>query len=172
MKRILGVDPGSRITGYGILETRGSRIRLLDHGVVRTREREFTARLGEIFTGLAGVVEEWIPTEMAIENVFVHRNAASALKLGQARGAAICAGVQGGLAVSEYSPTEIKQAVVGTGRADKAQVQHMVTSLMGIDGKPQADAADAMAVALCHFHTSGTLARADSMNMRWGRRRR
>ncbi len=157
--RILGVDPGSRITGYALLDVDGQRLAAVDYGVVRTTDSPFAERLGEIFSGLSEVIAQGRPACLAIENVFVHRNAGSALKLGQARGAAICAAVQAGLPVSEYSPSEIKQAVVGTGRADKAQVQHMVSALLGLKAQPRADAADALAVAVCHGHVGATRAR-------------
>ncbi len=114
----------------------------------------FTERLGTIFRELTRIIHEYQPQTMAIENVFVSNNPASALKLGQARGAAICAGVIAGLPVAEYSPKEIKQATVGKGGAEKAQVQHMVKLLLSLQGRLQADAADALAVALCHAHAS------------------
>ena len=109
-------------------------------------------RLAEIFSSMSAIVSEYRPQQMAVEEVFVHRNPASALKLGQARGVAIAAAVAAGLPVAEYSPTLVKRTIVGTGRADKIQVQHMVCRLLSLDGTPQADAADALAVALCHHH--------------------
>ncbi len=150
MTRILGIDPGSRITGFGLVELSGQECRYLASGCLRLQAESFPLRLAEIFRGIARVIDEYAPDEFAIEQVFVQRNVASALKLGQARGAAICAGVQGGLEVSEYAPTEIKQAVVGQGRASKQQVQQMIGLRLGLPGLPQADAADALAVALCH----------------------
>jgi crossover junction endodeoxyribonuclease RuvC len=165
MLRIIGIDPGSRITGYGLIESDGVRTTHLFHGVLRLEGDELAPRLGQIFTGLSEVINEYQPEVMAIEQVFVSKNASSALKLGQARGAAICAAVHQGLSVAEYSPRGIKQAVVGSGRAEKAQVQHMVQMLLKLQKKPQADAADALAVALSHAHTSkiGTLKRANGM---------
>ncbi|MEJ2619857.1 MAG: crossover junction endodeoxyribonuclease RuvC [Candidatus Thiodiazotropha sp.] len=165
MIRIIGIDPGSRITGYGLIESDGVRTIHLFHGVLRLEADDLALRLGQIFTGITGVINEYQPEVMAIEQVFVAKNPSSALKLGQARGAAICAAVSQGLSVAEYSPRGIKQAVVGTGRAEKAQVQHMVQMLLKLQKKPQADAADALAVALSHAHTSkfGTLKRANGM---------
>ena len=154
--RILGIDPGSRFTGFGIIEVNGDRAVTVRHGVIKTGGGEFPQRLGVIFSGLCELIEECRPDEMAIENVFVSRNPGSALKLGQARGAAICAAISNGLAVSEYSPRSIKQAIVGRGAADKVQIQHMVTVLLRLPEKPAEDAADALAVALCHQHTQQT----------------
>jgi len=159
MTRILGIDPGSRITGYGIIELRDARPVYLTSGCIRVSSGPLAGRLHEIFSGVRAIVEEFTPTEAAIESVFMHRNADSALKLGQARGVAICAMVDAALAVSEYSPTQIKQAVVGRGNAAKEQVQHMVRALLGLPGAPQADAADALAAALCHVHTAQTAGR-------------
>lgn len=158
MGKILGIDPGSNITGYAVLE-HGAAPRLCDAGCIRLPARAFAVRLGLIFERLSEVIREHGPDEMAIEDVFMARNAASALKLGQARGAAICAGSSAGLAVSEYTPTQIKSAIVGRGRADKTQIQHMVGVLLGVSRHLQADAADAAAVALCHAHHSRTAAR-------------
>lgn len=159
MARILGIDPGSRVTGFGIIEQLGNRLTYVTSGCIRTRQRALPQRLHEIFTGLGEVIEQHTPDEAAIEQVFVMRNADSALKLGQARGAALCALMRDGLPVYEYSATRIKQATVGRGHADKAQVQHMVTALLNLPAVPQADAADALACALCHAHTGRTLAR-------------
>ena len=122
-------------------------------GCVRTEQKALPDRLRVIFEGVQELINTYQPDEMAIEQVFMHRNADSALKLGQARGSAICAGVTAALPVGEYSPREIKQAVVGRGGADKSQVQHMVRTLLALSDIPQADAADALAVALCHGHT-------------------
>ena len=155
--RILGIDPGSRITGYGIIEVEGNRNRYVASGCVRVADRALPERLQEIFAGVSEIVATYRPEQMAIEQVFMHRNADSALKLGQARGAAICAATSHDLPVSEYAARAIKQAIVGKGSATKHQVQHMVCVLLGLDSSPQADAADALAVALCHGHTSQTL---------------
>jgi crossover junction endodeoxyribonuclease RuvC len=153
MLRILGIDPGSRITGFGLIESDGMRSVHLSHGVLRLQGEAMPPRLGEIFAGVSRLIEEYRPEAMAIEQVFVAKNPSSALKLGQARGAAICAAMQHGLTVAEYTPTRIKQSVVGSGRADKAQVQHMVRMILGLSESPSADAADALAVALSHAHS-------------------
>jgi crossover junction endodeoxyribonuclease RuvC len=150
MTRILGIDPGSRITGYGVVEFDGPRSRYIASGTVRCADGDLPARLREIFTGLREVIATHAPDQSAIEQVFMHRNADSALKLGQARGAAICACTSHDLAVGEYTPRQIKQAVVGTGAATKAQVQEMVKRLLALPAAPPSDAADALAVALCH----------------------
>lgn len=159
MTRILGIDPGSLITGYGIIDMQGTQSRYVASGHLKIHGEALPERLKNIFEALTLVVQEHSPTEMAIEKVFMNRNADSALKLGQARGAAITACVMQDLPVSEYTPAEIKQAVVGTGRADKAQIQHMVTALLKLTGPLQADEADGLAVALCHAHSAGTLSR-------------
>ncbi|MDQ5768230.1 crossover junction endodeoxyribonuclease RuvC [Thiothrix subterranea] len=153
-RRILGIDPGSRITGIGIIDTDGRRNQHVFSTCLRLGDASFPERLGTIFSELTRIIREYQPIEMAIESVFVSNNPASALKLGQARGAAICAGVIAGLPVAEYSPKEVKQATVGKGGADKAQVQHMVKLLLSLQGRLQVDTADALAVALCHAHAS------------------
>lgn len=150
MTRILGIDPGSRITGFGIIEAAARGPRYVVSGAIRTEERDFPQRLRCIFAEVSRLIDDYAPDLLAIEQVFVHRNVDSALKLGQARGAAICACVMRGLPVAEYSPREIKQAVVGTGAAGKDQVQFMVRALLSLTGQVQADAADALGVALCH----------------------
>jgi len=150
MTRILGIDPGSRITGYGVVEFDGPRSRYVASGTVRCADGDLPARLNEIFTGLREVIATHLPDESAIEQVFMHRNADSALKLGQARGAAICACTSHDLAIGEYTPRQIKQAVVGTGAATKVQVQEMVRRLLELPAAPPSDAADALAVALTH----------------------
>ncbi|OOZ40120.1 crossover junction endodeoxyribonuclease RuvC [Solemya pervernicosa gill symbiont] len=170
MTRILGIDPGSRITGFGIIETEGMKSRHIASGHLKIKGDSLPERLKQIFDGVSEVLAEFSPDEMAIEKVFMARNADSALKLGQARGAAICAGVTHDLTVSEYSPTQIKQAVVGTGRADKAQVQHMVAQILSIAEKLQADQADALAIALCHGHTSKTMLNIPTARSRRGGR--
>lgn len=161
--RILGIDPGSRFTGYGVIDVQGDRVRPVAQGVIRAGSGEFTERLGTIFEGIRQVIDEHAPTEVAVETVFVSRNAASALKLGQARGAAVCAAISRGLPVAEYSPRSVKQAIVGRGGADKVQVQHMVCVLLQLGEAPAEDAADALAVALCHQHTQQTLDRMQRM---------
>jgi len=157
MRRILGIDPGSRVTGYGIIESNGIRSRYIASGCIRLGEESFPARLGAIFREVDALLKRYQPDEMAIEQVFVAKNAASALKLGQARGAAICCCVVAGLEVAEYTPRMIKQAVVGTGRAEKEQVQHMVKQILGLQQKLASDEADALAVALSHGHSNSTL---------------
>jgi crossover junction endodeoxyribonuclease RuvC len=154
--RVLGIDPGSLVTGFGIIDSDGRSSAHVHSGCIRMGGEDLVARLGMIFEQVTELVETHRPDVLSIEQVFVSRNPASALKLGQARGAAICAGVRGGLPVVEYSPASIKQAV-GTGSANKEQVQHMITMILGLDTAPAADAADALAVALCHAHTRTTL---------------
>ncbi|QYK03506.1 crossover junction endodeoxyribonuclease RuvC [Shewanella zhangzhouensis] len=157
MAIILGVDPGSRITGYGIIQCQGRHQRYLGSGCIRTSSDELPDRLKQIFDGLQEIIRQYQPSQFAIERVFMAKNADSALKLGQARGAAIVAATVAGLPVAEYSATQIKNAVVGTGRAQKAQVQHMVQQMLKLPAAPQADAADALAVAMCHYHTHQSL---------------
>jgi len=159
MRRILGIDPGSRITGYGIIESNGNRSVHITSGCIRLKQDELPQRLGMIFQEVLDLITTYQPTEMAIEDVFVSKNANSALKLGQARGAAICAGVIGQLPVSEYAPRTIKQAVVGSGGADKDQVQHMVKRLLSLTCELSADQSDALAVALSHAHMDTPLNR-------------
>lgn len=151
MERILGVDPGSRITGYGVIEADRGRLRFVACGVVKTSVKyPLNYRLGEIFDGLNEVVQVHNPVVAAVEDVFLSENPRSALKLGQARGAAVVAAIQNGLQVYDYTPRAIKQAVSGYGQADKGQMQHMVKILLGLSGTPSTDAADALAVAICH----------------------
>ncbi|MGD2129173.1 MAG: crossover junction endodeoxyribonuclease RuvC [Lysobacterales bacterium] len=161
--RILGIDPGSRTTGYGIIEVDGDRISAVHHGVIKTGGGEFPERLGVIFAALKELIDEHRPSEVAVETVFVSHNVQSALKLGQARGAAVCAAISMGLPVSEYSPRSVKQAIVGRGGADKVQVQHMVSVLLRLAENPLEDAADALAVALCHQHTQQTVSRMQNL---------
>jgi crossover junction endodeoxyribonuclease RuvC len=149
--RILGLDPGSRRTGFGLIECRGSTLTVLAHGCLNVASATPAARLRLIFEGLQRLMGEHTPAEVAIERVFVSRNVDSALKLGQARGAALCA-IPCGVPVFEYAPRAIKLAVVGTGSAEKFQVAHMIRVLLALSQRPQADAADALAVAVCHAH--------------------
>lgn len=171
MALILGIDPGSRKTGYGIINQLNGRVGYVTSGVVRVPvELTLPERLHAIFTAVREIIEQYSPEEMAIEQVFMAKNASSALKLGQARGAAIVAGSYCGLPVSEYEARKVKQAVVGTGAADKLQVQHMVKVLLKLPSAPQEDAADALAVALCHASTQQNLIRlARSRQFRRGR---
>ncbi|HUN72178.1 MAG TPA: crossover junction endodeoxyribonuclease RuvC [Steroidobacteraceae bacterium] len=152
--RILGLDPGSRRTGYGVIERRGADWVHVAHGCVTVPgpEESLAERLRVIFEGLRELIASLSPGEVAIERVFVNRNVDSALKLGQARGAALCA-VPKGLPVFEYAPRAIKLALVGSGAAEKEQVAHMIRTLLGLQGRIGADAADALAVAVCHAHS-------------------
>ena len=159
MIRILGIDPGSRITGYGVIDSDGRYNRHVSSGAIHVNGESLAEKLGQIYREVSDVIEDHRPSEMAIEKVFVARSADSALKLGQARGAAICAGVIMELPVSEYTAKVVKKSVVGTGGADKEQVQHMVKMMLNLQGKLQADAADALAVALCHAHTASSNSR-------------
>lgn len=150
--RILGIDPGSRLTGFGVLDIEADSATYVASGTVQSTDGEFPDRLRQIFESVAEIVSRYHPDVVAIESVFVHKNAGSALKLGHARSAAICATFDSDVEVVEYAPRAIKQAVVGTGSATKEQVQHMVVALLRLDGEPSADAADALATALCHGH--------------------
>lgn len=152
--RILGIDPGSRVTGFGVIDSDGRQSRHVCSGCIRTESKDFSARLGEIYNGIRGVLEEHAPEEVAVEQVFMAANAASALKLGHARGAAVTAVVVCGLPVSEYTPRAVKQALVGTGAAEKEQVQHMIRLLLGVHQPMSLDESDALAVALCHAHSA------------------
>ena len=147
---ILGIDPGSRITGFGLIDNQASRIDYIDSGHIRVSGDSLPQRLGFIFAAVDEVIRKHQAQQMSIENVFMARNADSALKLGQARGAAICAAHQAGLEIAEYAPREIKQSIVGSGAATKEQVQHMVKRLLGIRQNLQADEADGLAIAICH----------------------
>lgn len=172
MIRILGVDPGSRMTGYGLVDCDGCRSRYVASGRLQVAGDSLAKKLGLIFRELSELMAEYRPQQFAIETVFMHRNAGSALKLGQARGAAICAAVMRELPVAEYAPREIKQSVVGKGGADKQQVQHMVRVLLNLSHAPQADAADALAVALCHSFQQKALNRVPAaQRLRGGRLR-
>jgi crossover junction endodeoxyribonuclease RuvC len=157
--RILGLDPGSRRTGFGCIESRAGSLAVIAHGCLNVSTASPMARLRLIFEGLRELVQQHAPVEVAIERVFVSRNVDSALKLGQARGAALCA-VPQGIPVFEYAPRAIKLAVVGSGAAEKLQVAHMIRALLCLAERPGADAADALAVAVCHAHsrTLGLLA--------------
>lgn len=157
--RVLGVDPGSRITGFGVIDIDGERLAYVDSGCIRTEAGAFNNRLEEIFRSVARLISTHDPDEVCFERVFMHRNADSALKLGHARAAALCAVFVDGTRrplVAEYSPRQVKQAVVGYGAADKRQVQHMVCQLLALSGALQSDAGDALAVALCHAHARRT----------------
>lgn len=152
MTIILGIDPGSRITGYGIIKQEQRQLVYIDSGCIRTTDGTLAQRLLQIFDGICTLLDNYFPDEMAIEQVFLHQNPNSALKLGHARGVAMVAAASHRLGISEYSARSVKQAVVGYGAADKAQVKSMVTSLLHLNSEPQTDAADALAVAICHGH--------------------
>jgi crossover junction endodeoxyribonuclease RuvC len=173
MTRILGIDPGSQRTGIGIIDADAAgTVRYVFHGALQLLDNEtFPLRLKQIFDDVCRLIAEHKPGEVAIERVFMARNPDSALKLGQARGAAICAAVHCGLPITEYAAKEIKQAVVGGGGAGKQQVQHMVGILLNISQKLQADAADALAVAIAHAHTSASVQRIGIPRSAWRRRR-
>ncbi len=159
MPLILGIDPGSRITGFGVVNWLGNQCTYVDSGCIRLTQESLPDRLQQIYQGITELATVYSPQEMAIEKVFMARNPDSALKLGQARGAAIVAGVNQGMPVSEYSARQVKQVVVGKGAASKEQVQHMVTVLLKLEKTPQEDAADALGIALCHAHTQQSLIR-------------
>ena len=170
MALILGIDPGSRKTGFGIINAIGNKTEYVTSGVIRIPDVELPERLKIIFNSITQIINQYYPQEMAIEHVFMAKNAASALKLGQARGAAIVAAVAQNIPVSEYEARKVKQSVVGNGAADKLQVQHMVKTLLSLVAVPQEDAADALAVALCHANTSQHLIKlAGSSSFRRGR---
>ena len=166
--KILGIDPGSRITGYGVIETRGNRLLHVDNGAIATiSDAPLALRLQAIHRGLEQVIASYRPDAMAVEQVFLAKNALSALKLGHARGVVLVCGVNAGLPVFEYSALQVKSAVVGYGRAAKGQVQQMVRALLNLPEIAQEDASDALAVAICHAHSSGLNERLD--NLRRGR---
>ena len=150
---MLGIDPGSRITGYGLIDLGDNTLRYVASGCIETPRGVFTSRLADIYSGVRDVIAEFAPAEVAVEEVFFARNPQSALKLGQARGVAIAAAVAARLPVHEYAARSVKQAVVGSGRASKSQVQYMVRALLALDAEPRPDAADALAVAICHVNT-------------------
>ena len=181
MQIILGIDPGSRITGFGVISVSGvgrsNKYEYLDSGCIKTlglidKQADspddyynlnkskadisvISARLKVIYKSVSELIVKYKPTQVAIEQVFVNKNVQSALKLGQARGAAILAAAMHDVPVFEYAPRQIKKAIVGTGAADKAQVQHMVTQLLSLSKVPGADAADALAIAICHLNQNG-----------------
>jgi crossover junction endodeoxyribonuclease RuvC len=150
--RILGIDPGLRVTGFGVVEAVGQRLEYVASGCIRSPEGALAVRLKSIVDGLGEVIGAYGPEQTAIEQVFVNVNPKSTLLLGQARGAAICAVILKDLPVAEYTALQVKQAVVGNGHARKEQVQDMVKRLLALEGDPQADAADALACAICHAH--------------------
>jgi crossover junction endodeoxyribonuclease RuvC len=151
--RILGIDPGLRMTGFGVIDKEGAALRYIISGCIKSdAKKSLPERIHTLFAGVDEVIRTYAPTTAAVEKVFVNVNPQSTLLLGQARGAAIAALTAGGLPVAEYTALQIKQAVVGHGKAAKEQVQHMVMRLLALSGAPQADAADALACAICHAH--------------------
>jgi crossover junction endodeoxyribonuclease RuvC len=166
--RILGLDPGSRRTGFAVIECRGGKLHAVAHGCLNVASAAPMTRLRLIFEGLAALMREHAPAEVAVERVFVSRNVDSALRLGQARGAALCA-IPAGVPLFEYAPRAVKLAVVGSGAAEKFQVAHMIRALLALSELPGADAADALAVAVCHAHARRlhALARAGGGSRAW-----
>ncbi|MDT8317954.1 MAG: crossover junction endodeoxyribonuclease RuvC [bacterium] len=155
--RVIGIDPGTRKMGYGIVESSGSRLIHIDNGAIFTSpEDPLSTRLKGIYDGISDVIEKYSPDVVSIEDIFYSKNVKSAMKLGHARGVGMLAGANKGLHIFEYTPTAIKSAVVGFGRAEKKQVQQMVKVLLNLPEVPQEDAADALAAAICHINTAGT----------------
>lgn len=159
-QRILGIDPGLNRTGFGVIEAGGGGFRHVASGVIRVPPGELAQRLASILSALAAVIDDTRPSEAVVEKVFVNVNAQSTLLLGQARGAALCAAVTAGLKVHEYTALQVKQAVVGYGKADKIQVQKMVQRLLQLERAPAVDAADALACSICHAHSAAVLSAA------------
>ncbi|HQS57168.1 MAG TPA: crossover junction endodeoxyribonuclease RuvC [Gallionellaceae bacterium] len=164
--RILGIDPGLRITGFGLIDKVGQKLSYVASGSIKTPAGDLPPRLKVILASLAEVIATYQPQQVSIEKVFVNVNPQSTLLLGQARGAAICAAVLANLSVAEYTALQVKQSVVGNGHADKEQVQDMVQRLLALDGKPGADAADALACAICHAHAGTGLGKMSTLGMR------
>ncbi|MAS83056.1 MAG: crossover junction endodeoxyribonuclease RuvC [Legionellales bacterium] len=170
MIKILGIDPGSINTGYGIIESKGNHNKHIKNGIIKVKGNTLGEKLKIINTNVIKIIEEFQPDEIAIEKVFMHRNADSALKLGQARGAAITACAMNDLPLFEYSANQVKQACVGKGHASKEQVQHMIKILLCLEKKPLTDAADALAIALCHANSRESLIRMQGVNgIKYGR---
>jgi len=154
MTLILGIDPGSRVTGYGVINVLYGNISYVDSGCIRTSGVNFPQRLLDIFNGIHDLMKIHTPDEVAIEQVFMHKNPNSALKLGHARGVAMVACASHAVDISEYSARAVKQSLVGYGGAEKSQVSDMVVALLRLSSSPQSDAADALAIAICHVHTT------------------
>jgi crossover junction endodeoxyribonuclease RuvC len=169
MTRILGIDPGSVVMGYAVIDQGHGQLAYVASGCLRLPSGSLPRRLHSIYDEIGQLIRLHKPDEAAVEEVFVSQNVASAIKLGHARGAAICAIAAAGLEVHEYTPAVIKQSVVGSGRAEKVQVQHMVKLLLNLQGRLQADAADALAVAICHANSRSTQNRT-GLVLRRGRR--
>lgn len=171
MQIILGIDPGSRVTGYGVLGYKGNAISYLGSGCIKVMDDQLSNRLKNVFDGVSEIIRQFKPNNFAIEQVFMAKNPDSALKLGQARGAAIVAATHVDLPVYEYSARQIKQSVVGKGNADKNQVQQMIKHLLKLSETPQSDAADALAVAMCHLHTQQSMIKMSGSATKTVRRR-
>lgn len=170
MIRILGIDPGSINTGFGIIDSQGNHARHIDSGIIKVKGESLAEKLKVIHEELTALIKEFQPQEISIERVFMNRNADSALKLGQARGAAIAACAIQELPVYEYTANQVKQATVGKGHAAKQQVQHMMKVLLCLSEEPRADAADALAIALCHANSREGLLRMQGVSgIRYGR---
>ena len=171
MALILGIDPGSRKTGFGIINVIGNKTEYVTSGVIRIPDVELPERLKIIFNSITQIINQYCPQEIAIEQVFMAKNADSALKLGQARGVAIVAATNQSLPVFEYAARQVKQTVVGIGSAEKSQVQHMVRTLLKLPANPQADAADALAIAITHCHVSQNAAQISETRLNLARGR-
>ena len=170
MKKILGIDPGSIHTGYGIIESKGNHNKHIINGIIKVKGETLAEKLKIINSEITTIIKKFEPDEIAIEKVFMHRNADSALKLGQARGAAITACAMNNIPLFEYSANQVKQACVGKGHASKEQVQHMIKILLCLEKKPLTDAADALAIALCHANSRESLLRMQGVSgMKYGR---
>ncbi len=169
--RILGIDPGLRITGFGIIDKDGAVLTYVSSGCVKTLDQSLPLRLKQILNNLNEIIVQHHPDQVVVEQVFVNVNPKTTLLLGQARGAAICAAVLNNLEVSEYTALQIKQAVVGNGHAKKEQVQAMVVRLLKLAGNPSADAADALACAICHAHGGSGLGHISTTGYRMKRGR-
>ena len=154
MQIILGIDPGSRVTGYGVIGIKGKSTVYLGSGCIRVMDESLAKRLKNVFDGVSEIIKQFQPTTFAIEQVFMAKNPMSALKLGHARGAAISAGCHADLEIYEYTAKQVKKSAVGYGAASKDQMQHMVTRLLNLRKELQEDEADGLAVAICHAHTA------------------
>ncbi len=157
--RVIGFDPGLQRTGWGVIDSVNGRLIHVANGTCTTRKGELAGRLADLYAQISAVLADHRPDEAAVEHTFVNKDAAGTLKLGQARAISLLVPAQQGLAVAEYAPNAVKKAVVGVGHADKAQIQHMVAMLLPGARVAGADAADALAVAICHAWTAGTGAR-------------
>ena len=170
MIRVLGIDPGSINTGFGIIDTKGNHSKHVDNGVIKIKGETLAEKLKVIHQGITALIVEFQPEEVSIEKIFMNRNADSAIKLGQARGVAIAAAAIKDLPVYEYTANQVKQATVGKGHAAKEQVQHMIKILLCLEKQPVADAADALAIALCHANSREGLLRMQGVSgIRYGR---